>query len=121
MTSDQPATSNLSAQSCIPCQGGIAPFGQKEIAALMPELDTAWTVTNDGTALMRRLQFKGFAKAVYHANLAAFLADQEGHHPDIAFGFGYCQVVFTTHEANGLTQNDFICAAKFDQAIAIAR
>jgi len=64
------------------------------------------------------LEFKGYAKAVYHANLAAWLADREGHHPDVAFGWGYCEVTFTTHDLNGLSENDFICAAKLDRLLA---
>lgn len=73
-----------------------------------------------GGALKRRLTFKGFAKAVYTANLAAFLADREGHHPDISFGWGYCDILYTTHDIGGLSENDFICAAKFDRLLAAA-
>ena len=80
-------------------------------------LHADWALGENAGSLTRRLEFKGFAKAVYHANLAAFLADQEGHHPDVAFGWGYCEVTFTTHEADGLTDNDFICAAKFDRML----
>jgi 4a-hydroxytetrahydrobiopterin dehydratase len=63
------------------------------------------------------VQVKGYAKAVYLANLGAFLADQAGHHPDVSFGWGYCKVRFTTHAAGGLTEGDVICAAKFDAAV----
>ncbi len=111
---------DLADKSCEPCQGGIAPLTADQVQALQAELDEGWVISDAGTSLTRRLKFKGFAKAVYHANLAAFLADQEGHHPDIAFGWGYCAVTFTTHEAGGLTENDFICAAKFDRMISSA-
>ncbi len=77
-----------------------------------------WALSEDGKSITRAFTFKGFAKATYMANLAAFLGDKEGHHPDIAFGWGYCRVTFTSHEAGGLTQNDFICAAKLDEMVA---
>ena len=79
---------------------------------------TDWTLSDDGTAITRRFTFKGFAKAVEMANLAAWLGNKQGHHPDIAFGWGYCTVTFTTHEAGGLTDNDFICAARLDALVA---
>ena len=106
----------LEDKNCIPCEGGIAPLTVQAASALMEGLNKGWV--NSGTALVRRLEFKGFAKAVYHANLAAYLGDAEGHHPDIRFGWGYCEVEFTTHDAGGLTENDFICAAKFDRLLA---
>jgi 4a-hydroxytetrahydrobiopterin dehydratase len=80
----------------------------------MVNLDPGWRLENN--SLVRRLSFKGFAKPLMHANLAAFIGDREGHHPDIAFGWGYCTVTFTTHAISGLSENDFICAAKFDAA-----
>jgi len=107
---------DLQNKKCEPCVGGILPLDAKAATALMKELHEDWK--NTGTALVRRLEFKGFAKAVYHANMAAYLGDAEGHHPDIRFGWGYCEVEFTTHDAGGLTENDFICAAKFDRLLA---
>lgn len=108
----------LAQKSCVPCQSGMTPLTPDAAAVMKAELGDTWTMDAEATNLVLRLEFKGFAKAVYHANLAAFLADQEGHHPDVAFGWGYCQVTFTTHEAGGLTENDFICAAKLDRIIA---
>ena len=105
----------LTTKTCEPCTGGIAPLSAEAAANMMAELHEGWE--NTGTTLVRRLEFKGFAKAVYHANVAAYLGDAEGHHPDIRFGWGYCEVEFTTHDAGGLTQNDFICAAKFDRLL----
>lgn len=109
-------TDKLESKTCEPCTGGITPLSAEAAKNLMAELDSGWV--NTGTALVRRLEFKGFAKAVYHANIAAYLGDAEGHHPDIRFGWGYCEVEFTTHDAAGLTENDFICAAKFDRLLS---
>lgn len=84
---------------------------------LLDKIDHNWHLGSDGKSLLRSFTFKGFAKATSMANLAAFIGDRAGHHADIAFGWGYCNVTFRSHDAGGLTQNDFICAAKLDRAI----
>lgn len=109
---------DLADQTCEPCQGGIAPIGADEVKAFLARLHEGWRLSDDATTLRRRFEFKGFAKAVEMANLAAWLGNKQGHHPDIAFGWGYCEVAFTTHEAGGLTENDFICAARLDALLA---
>ena len=77
-----------------------------------------WSLSDDGRAIIRRFDFKGFAKAVEMANLAAWLGNRHNHHPDVAFGWGYCQVSFTTHDAGGLTDADFACAAHLDALLS---
>jgi 4a-hydroxytetrahydrobiopterin dehydratase len=77
-----------------------------------------WTLADNGRAITRRFDFKGFAKAVEMANLAAWLGNKHNHHPDVAFGWGYCQVSFTTHDAGGLTDADFACAAHLDALLS---
>lgn len=99
----------------MPCTGVITPLTQAEIQENLALLHTDWSLDDEHKVISRRYTVKGFAKSVYLANVAAFLADQEGHHPDIAFGWGYCSVSFTTHDSGGLTINDFICAQKFDK------
>lgn len=84
---------------------------------LLRQISPDWQVTEDGMRLNRAFSYKGFAKATSMANLAAFIGERAGHHADIAFGWGYCRVTFTSHDAGGLTLNDFICAAKLDRAI----
>ena len=108
----------LADKKCEPCKGGIAALSPERVQELLADLHDGWALNDAATSLTRRLEFKGYAKAVYHANLVAWIADQEGHHPDVAFGWGYCEVKFTTHEAAGLTDNDFICAAKLDRMLA---
>ncbi|MEW7007626.1 4a-hydroxytetrahydrobiopterin dehydratase [Lentilitoribacter sp. EG35] len=110
---------DLSLKKCAVCDGSTPPLSKEEIDKLKVELDSNWVIDEQAKTLMRKFTFKGFAKATYMANLAAFISDKEGHHADIAFGWGYCQVTFTSHEAGGLTGNDFICAAKLDAAIAV--
>lgn len=107
-------TSDLSQRTC---QGEAPACGPDEIRTMMAQL-TDWQLSGAGDRLTRRFEFKGFAKAVEMANLAAWLGNKQGHHPDIAFGWGYCAVTFTTHDAGGLTVNDFICAARLDALVA---
>lgn len=108
----------LEEKKCVPCQGGLPALSSEDATAMQGELHADWVLSADAKSLTRRLTFKGFAKATYAANLAAFLGDQQGHHPDISFGWGYCQIVFTTHDIGGLSENDFICAAKLDAMLA---
>lgn len=110
-------TSDLADKTCQPCQGGVAAYDAATAGAMMDQL-TGWELSGDATTITRRFEFKGFAKAVEMANLAAWLGNKQGHHPDISFGWGYCQVTFTTHDAGGLTENDFICAARLDALVA---
>lgn len=111
------SASDLASRACVPCRGGIPPLPVERARELLAGLD-GWSLSEDGTTITRRLTFKGFARAVQTANVAAWAGDREGHHPDIRFGWGYCEVSYTTHEAGGLTENDFICAAKLDRILA---
>lgn len=108
---------DLSSKDCVPCKGGVAPMSRDEAQEMMTQLD-GWALSEDAATIRRRFEFKGFLKAVEMANLAAWLGNKQGHHPDISFGWGYCEVAFTTHEAGGLTENDFICAARLDALVA---
>ena len=108
--------SDLTSKSCAACDGWVPPMTDARISELKSNLDPNWEIDKTAQSLSRKFTFKGYAKAVYTANLVAFLSDQEGHHADVAFGWGYCQVTYTSHELGRLSENDFICAAKIDQA-----
>ncbi|MGN7868268.1 4a-hydroxytetrahydrobiopterin dehydratase [Paracoccus sp. 22332] len=88
-----------------------------DIARRLADRD-GWSLSPDGKAITRRFDFKGFAKAVEMANLAAWLGNKRGHHADVAFGWGYCQVSFTTRDAGGLTDADFAAAAHLDALLS---
>lgn len=105
---------DLTRRDCVPCQGEGAVL--PDPAMMMPGLHPDWQL--DGSRLLRRFVFKGFAKAVQMANLAAWLGEKMGHHPDVGFGWGWCEVAFTSHELGGLTENDFICATRLDAITA---
>lgn len=108
---------DLAREHCVPCEGGVPPLPPAEAREMLARL-TDWQLSEDGTTIRRRFPFKGFLRAVEMANLAAWLGNKQGHHPDITFGYGYCEVAFTTHAAGGLTRNDFICAARLDELVA---
>lgn len=109
--------SPLARKTCIPCEGGTPALPPDRARQMMAELN-GWTLAEDADRILKRFDFKGFAKAVELANLAAWLGNKQDHHPDIRFGWGYCEVSFTTHAAGGLTENDFICAARLDALLA---
>jgi len=107
----------LTDQRCVPCEGGVAALEPDQAEQYLSQLDSDWGLSADGLSLERRFTFKNFAKTMYFVNTLAWLADREGHHPDAGFGYNYCHVTFTTHAAKGLTENDFVCAAKLDQLL----
>lgn len=105
----------IKSAQCEPCQGGMSAMNENNIKEHMAVIDAAWQYIPDKTLICRSFKFKNFAKTMFFVNAVANLADQQGHHPDVEFGYNYCRVKFTTHEAKGLTINDFICAKKVDQ------
>ena len=105
---------NLKNAHCEPCQGGIAAIDTQSIESYLSAIDSAWQHQAESQLIMRSFKFKNFAKTMFFVNALAQLSDQQGHHPDVEFGYNYCRVKFTTHEAKGLSVNDFICAKKVD-------
>jgi 4a-hydroxytetrahydrobiopterin dehydratase len=104
---------DLKNKHCIPCQGGVPPMKQKEINDLLMNLQGDWQVNNLGH-LYKEYQFKDFVDAMKFANKIAIIAEQEAHHPDITISWGGCKVEIWTHKINGLTESDFILAAKIE-------
>lgn len=93
-------------------------LSDSDIAQALQQDLPGWQFDSDESALLRRWQTKGFAKAVYLSNLAVFLADQSGHHPDMRLGWGYFEIRFTTHDAGGVTAVDVNCAKRFDEILS---
>jgi 4a-hydroxytetrahydrobiopterin dehydratase len=104
----------LAARSCTPCRGGVPPLGHDEAIALQRQVPN-WSLLEEGRRIERRFKFKNFADAFAFVMRAAELAEAEGHHPDISFGWGYATVSLLTHKIKGLHENDFIMAAKLDR------
>ena len=105
----------LAAKKCVPCKGGVPPLTAAEAAALLRELHGDWKVAEDSKSLKRSYKFKDFYRTMSFVNAVAYIANTEDHHPDLQVGYDYCRVVFATHSIGGLSQNDFICAAKLDR------
>jgi 4a-hydroxytetrahydrobiopterin dehydratase len=103
--------SKLINKSCVPCQGGQPPLGKDVSQAFLQELGDLWHINSQGH-LYNAYKFKDFMGAMTFANKIAEVAEREGHHPDLAISWGLCAVEIWTHKINGLTESDFILAAK---------
>jgi 4a-hydroxytetrahydrobiopterin dehydratase len=105
--------SELSSRQCIPCRGGVPPLKGQGITSLLAELE-GWEVV-DEHHLKKDFRFANFREAQEFVNRIGDLAEEQGHHPDICFGWGRAEVTIWTHKINGLTESDFILAAKIDK------
>jgi 4a-hydroxytetrahydrobiopterin dehydratase len=104
---------DLTDKKCVPCEGGVPKMGREKAAAMMRQVP-GWELAEDANSIRRRYEFKGFYKCMAFINAMAWVANQENHHPDFSAGYNYCEVTFTTHAIDGLSENDFICAAKIN-------
>jgi 4a-hydroxytetrahydrobiopterin dehydratase len=107
---------SLTQKSCVPCQGGIPPLTLDEAKAMMDQTP-GWELSDAGDRLSRHFDFDDFVSALDFVNRLGALAEAEGHHPDIGFGWGYADVVIFTHKIGGLHENDFILAAKAGELV----
>lgn len=108
---------DLTKGKCKPCEGGIAPLTQGEIDALMPRLAADWQVAEG--KLRRDFAFADHYITMTFVNAIAWVSHQQGHHPDLAVGYNTCRVEYITHAINGLSESDFICAAKIDALLEL--
>ena len=107
--------SELSSKQCVPCRGGVPPLQGQEITRLQDQL-TGWEVVNEHH-LKKNYEFPDFREALQFVNQVGEIAEEQGHHPDIAFGWGKAEITIWTHKIDGLTESDFILAAKIDELI----
>ena len=107
----------LAEKTCTPCRGGIPPLTPQEAQSYHAQASD-WTLSDNSTRIERTFRFKNFAEAFAFVAKAAALAEAEGHHPDISFGWGYATVSLQTKKIKGLHENDFIMAAKLDRLAA---
>ena len=110
--------SELADRRCEPCDGGTDALQADQIAALLKALHKDWSLSSDGLKISRKFDFPAYSRTLGFANAAAWVAIAEGHHPVLTISYGSCVVSYTTHAINGLSDNDFICAAKIDRLIA---
>ena len=106
-------------KKCVPCEGGVLPFDISEIHKYQKKVDGWNILTNEKKIffLNKKFQFKNFLDSLNFVNKVGQISENEGHHPDISFGWGYVEIKITTHAIEGLSENDFILAAKIDQLI----
>lgn len=104
--------SDLASKKCKPCEGGVAPLKEQEIGNLLKQL-AGWEYSNGRIA--KTYQFKNYYQTMAFVNATAWISHREDHHPDITVGYNQCRVEYMTHAISGLSENDFICAAKLDR------
>ena len=105
----------LAKRRCKPCEGGVAPLRRDQVDELMAALHDNWSLSEDVTEISRRFDFPAYSRTLGFANAIAWIAISEGHHPELIVNYGNLEVRYTTHAIGGLSDNDFICAAKVDR------
>ena len=96
------------------CQANTTLLDDDAAAALMAEINAEWSSTGDGKGIQRTFRFKNYYQTIAFVNALAWVAHTEDHHPDLAVGYNRCTVNYSTHSVGGLSENDFICAARID-------
>ena len=112
---------DLLQKKCVPCEGGVIPFDISEIHKYQKKVD-GWDILKNEKnifQLYKKYKFKNFLESQIFINRVGEISENEGHHPDISFGWGYAEIKITTHAIEGLSENDFILAAKIDQLINV--
>lgn len=105
-------SSSLAQENCVACKkDSVQPLAANEAQELLAQLE-GWELEEGGKRILRKMKFRNFRDALAFVNRLGVLAEAEKHHPDISFGWGYAEVVYTTHDIGGLHRNDFILAAK---------
>ena len=113
--------SDLLEKKCVPCEGGVEAFDISEIHKYQKKVDGWDIIKNDKNVhtLQKKFIFKDFMQSQSFVNEVGKISEEEGHHPDISFGWGYAIINITTHAIEGLSENDFILAAKIDKKINV--
>jgi 4a-hydroxytetrahydrobiopterin dehydratase len=107
---------DLTSRQCKPCEGGVPPLSEAEISAFLQHID-GWQFQDNH--ISKTYVFKNYYQTMAFVNAVAWISHREDHHPDMLVGYSQCVVTYTTHAIGGLSENDFICAAKIDQLFSI--
>ena len=105
--------SELADRQCVPCRGGVPPLKADEVQGLLGQL-AQWQAVGEHH-LLKTYRFENFRESLVFVNRVGELAEQQGHHPDICFGWGKAEISIWTHKIDGLTESDFVLAAKIDK------
>ncbi len=106
----------LEERHCKPCEGGVDRMERHKAETLIAQVP-GWKLDDGGDSIRRRFEFKDFYRTMAFVNAMAWIANREDHHPDFETGYNYCDVSYTTHAIGGLSENDFICAAKVNALV----
>lgn len=106
--------SELTSRKCMPCEGGVQPLTRELAQNLMKQLRPEWQLASDVKSIASEWKFRNFFHTMSFVNAVAHIANAEDHHPDLEVGYSYCRIRYNTHSIGGLSENDFICAAKID-------
>ena len=107
-------SNDLANKTCKPCEGGVKPLQAHAAERLLAKLHDDWCISDDGSEISRTFAFPAYSRSLGFANAVAWIAITQGHHPDLLLSYSKCAVSWTTHAIGGLSENDFICAAKVD-------
>ena len=105
--------SELADRQCVPCRGGVPPLKGDEVQRLLGQL-ADWQAVSEHH-LLKTYRFQNFSEALAFVNRIGEIAEEQGHHPDICFGWGQAEISIWTHKIDGLTESDFVLAAKIDK------
>ncbi len=111
------ADASLFTRKCVPCEAGTPRVRGAEARDLLARLD-GWTIDPGETEIRRTVKFRNYYETMAFVNAVAFIAHREDHHPDLEVSWGQCTVRWSTHANHGLSENDFVCAAKVDALLA---
>ena len=109
--------SDLHENHCEACEGKASALELEAVNELVSQIDQRWKVRDDQLALVARFEFRDYYQTMAFLNAVAFIANREGHHPDIAFGYNRVEMTWQTHAVGGITLNDLICASKVDRLL----
>ena len=109
--------SELSNKKCVPCEGGIEPIEREQSLKFLSKLDSDWVLSEDNKYISREFKFKNHYELISAVNLIAWISHKEDHHPEVTFGYSNLSIKFFTYAIDGLSENDFICAAKIDKTM----
>ncbi len=104
---------SLTKQTCKPCEGGVKPLNNNDSRTMLAQLNGR-TLCDDNKTVRQDFHFRNYYQTMAFVNAVAWVAHQEDHHPDLEVGYNHCLIQYSTHAIGGLSQNDFICAAKID-------
>ncbi len=104
----------LAHKKCIPCNTNSVPLSKEQCMTYLHKDASGWTLASDGNSIERRISFKNYYETLAFVNALAFIAHQEDHHPDLEVYYDHCLIRYSTHTVRGLSENDFICAAKIN-------